>query len=98
MLKITFIFVSFLTASVNSGPSNTYVCSLYFSPKSLENAFTGGQNAKRIFVLSFFYLSLLWCISFNVFLSLCTLIHKIGRNGIPYQVYFRYGDPLFFYS
>ena len=43
----------FLTANVNSGPCNTNSwCSLYFSPKSHENVFTGGQNAKRIFALS----------------------------------------------
>ena len=44
----------FLTASVNRGPCNTYACVVPdFSPKSLENAYTGGQNAKRIFALSF---------------------------------------------
>ena len=47
------VIALFLTASVNSGPSNTFVCSWNFSPKSLENAYTGGQNAKRIFALSF---------------------------------------------
>ena len=45
----------FLTASVNSGPSNTFVVVVVgdFPPKLLENAYTGGQNAKRIFALSF---------------------------------------------
>ena len=42
----------FLTASVNSGPSNTFACSWGLYPKLLENALTGGQNAKRIFALS----------------------------------------------
>ena len=47
--------VRFLTASANCGPSNTYVVVVlvgYFPPNSLENAHTGGQNAKRIFALS----------------------------------------------
>ena len=42
----------FLTASANCGLRNTFVCSSDFSPKSLENAYTGGQNAKHIFALS----------------------------------------------
>ena len=38
----------FLTASVNCGPRNTYVCSSSdFNPNSLENAFNGGLNAKH---------------------------------------------------
>ena len=55
----TFQTRPFLAASVNCGPSNTYVVLLVsdFNPKLLQNAYTSGQNAKRIFALSFLIFS-----------------------------------------